>query len=118
MKIEWPIRLGAQQDNHFSNELIHIDRLPPHGAFLEQHADAADDVGRAGDVGDHSRCRLARLDHLRVLAAKPSQAGLRIGDGRGNRLLDLVRQRRGQLSHCGHTVDVRLSAIIFDSFRQ
>src|SRR5207247_993740 len=47
-----PARLTAEQDNHFSNELIYIDQLVLQSALLEQQADAANDVGCAHYVFD------------------------------------------------------------------
>jgi len=85
-------RLAAHQDNHFSNELIYINQLPSQSALLEQQADAANDVRRTGYVFNDSRGRFACLWHIGLIASKPPQASFGVGDRRGNRLLDLVRQ--------------------------
>ena len=53
-----------------------------------------------------SRRSFARLFHIGLIARKPSQAGIGVGDGGGNRLIHFVRQRGGQLSHGGHPADV------------
>src|SRR6266403_1331470 len=42
-----PGGLVAQQDNHFTNDFIHINQLPLQSALLEQQADSANDLGRA-----------------------------------------------------------------------
>src|SRR5467141_4618706 len=39
--------LAAQQDNHFSNEFIYINRFALRFALLEQRADSANDISRA-----------------------------------------------------------------------
>ena len=50
---------------------------------------------------------MARLLDLRRLAVQPPQAGLTIGDDAGKRLVDLVRDRGGQLAERRHARDVR-----------
>ena len=48
----------------------------------------------------------SRASSYRVSRAKPAQAGIGVGDGRGNRLIHFVGQRGSQLSHGGHPADV------------
>src|SRR5260370_11573260 len=97
------VRLAAQQDNHFSNELIYINQLPLQISLLELQADAANDVRRTGYVFDDSRCGFACLCHVGLVAIKPSQAGFRGCYCCRNRLLDFVRQRCRPLAHRGHS---------------
>jgi hypothetical protein len=99
--------LAAQQHNHFSNEFININQLRLQPAFLEQQADSANDVSRAGYVFNNSRGGFACLCHIGIVPTKPSQAGLSVCNCCGNRLPNLVRQRRSQLAHGGHPVYVR-----------
>src|SRR5260370_2966135 len=40
------VRLAAQQDHHFSNELTYIKQLPLQRALLEQQVDSANDISR------------------------------------------------------------------------
>ena len=47
----------------------------------------------------------ARLFQIGLIARKPAQAGIGVGDSGGNRLIHFVRQGGGQLSHGGHPVD-------------
>src|SRR5467141_4831589 len=63
------VRLAAQQDNHFSNELIYINQLPLQSSLLELQADAANDVRRTGYVFDDSRCGFACLCHIGLIAS-------------------------------------------------
>jgi len=48
------VRCAAQQDNHFSNQLINIDQVPLQSTILEQQADSADDGSSARYVLNHS----------------------------------------------------------------
>ena len=73
--------------------------------FLKSRADPVDDFRRTGCVFDDSRRGLACLFHIGVIARKPAQAGIGVGDGGGNRLIHFVRERSGQLSHGGHPAD-------------
>ena len=74
--------------------------------LLEEQADPADDFRRTRCVFHDSRRSLARLFHIRMIARKPAQAGIGIGDSGGNRLIHFVRQRGGQFSHGGYAVDL------------
>src|SRR5258708_9576584 len=115
------VRLAAQQDNHFSNEFIYINQLPLRRVLLEQRADSANDVRRARYIVNESRWGCACPCHVRFIATKPSQAGFGVRCCCRNRLLDLVRQRSGQLSHGSHPADVceirlRLTQSFFGTF--
>ena len=103
-----PARLTAEQDNHFSNEFIYIDQLVAADApFLNSKLIllmmSAARVTSLTILDAASRC----LCHVGLIATKPSQAGLGVCYCCGNRLLDLVRKRSGQLSHRGHPIDMR-----------
>jgi len=54
MEIEVAAGLAAQQDNHFSNEFIYINRFALRFALLEQRADSANDISRARYVFNES----------------------------------------------------------------
>ncbi len=58
-------------------------------------------------IFDNSPRSLARLFQIRLIARKPSQAGIGVCHCRGNRLIHFVRQGGSQLSHGGHSADVR-----------
>ena len=76
-------------------------------ALLEEQADPADDFRRARSVFHDSHSSRARLFQIGMIARKPTQAGIGVGDGGGDRLIHFVRQGSGQLSHGGHPVHVR-----------
>ena len=77
------------------------------GAFLDEGTDPADDVAGAIDVLDDPTERLPDLLDIRLLQAEPAQAGLGIGDRRGDRLADLMGDRGGELPHRRDAVRVR-----------
>ena len=72
--------------------------------LLEEQAGSADDFPSTGCIFDDSRCSMAGLFHIGMIARKPAQASVGVGDGRGNRLIHFVRQGGSQLSHGGHPV--------------
>src|ERR1700686_3604306 len=75
--------------------------------FLEGHADPTDNFPSPGCVFSHSRRSLTRLSYIGMIARKPSQTGVGIGDRGGNRLVPLVREGGSQLPHRGHSIYVR-----------
>jgi hypothetical protein len=58
-------------------------------------------------VFDNSHGRRARLFDVWGVARQPAQAGIGVAAGCGHRLIHLVRQGGGQLSHRGYAVHVR-----------
>ena len=92
------VRLAAQQNDHLPNDFVYIDQFFLRSTLLEEQAHPADDIGCARRIFDDSRGRVARLCQIGLLAAKPSQASLGVGDRRCDRLLDFVRQGGSQLS--------------------
>jgi len=100
-------RLAAQQDDHLADHLVDVDQLPSHCSLLEEQASAADDFRRARAVFHDPRRGLAGFFDVRFVACQPAQAGARVGDGRADRLIHFVRERRRQLAHRGHAIDVR-----------
>src|ERR1700674_3905654 len=101
-----PRYLVAQEDDHLPNEFVYVNQLPLRNALLEYQADSGDDFRRTGCVFDDSRRSLTRFFQIGLIAREPAQAGISVGDGSSNRLIDLVRQGCSQLSHGGHSVDV------------
>ena len=100
------VRVAAQQYDHLSNHFVYIHQFSLRRALLEEEADSAEDVGCSRRIFDDSRDCFARLCQIGLIAAKPPQASVGIGDRRRNRLLDFVRQGGSQLSHSGYTADV------------
>ena len=69
--------------------------------LVEQRADPGDDVAGAMPVGDDAGGRLARVVEHRRLARQRAQAGAAVSGDRRERLVDLVRDRGGELRHRG-----------------
>ena len=78
----------------------------PRRLSFHQRADPPDDGARPLAVVDDPPERLARPCRLRRRRRKPALGGGRIGDHRAQRLVDLVRDRGGELPHRGHPRDV------------
>ncbi len=100
-------RLAAQQHDHLSNHFIYAHQLSLCSALLEEEASSADDLCRARCIFDDSSRSLACLCNIGLIARKPPQTRIGIGDRRGNRLIHFVRQRGGQFSQRGHSGDPR-----------
>src|SRR5207245_6743409 len=99
-----PRCLAAQEDDHLSNDFVYINQLPLRSTLLEEQAGSADDFPSTGCIFDDSRCSMAGLFHIGMIARKPAQASVGVGDGRGNRLIHFMCERSRQLSHGGHPV--------------
>ena len=99
--------LAAQEDDHLSNEFVHIDQFPFRSTLLEEQADPADDFRGTSCVLNDSRGSPARLFQVGLITHKPAQAGIGVGDGGRYRLIHLVRQRGSQFAHGGHPADMR-----------
>ena len=97
----------AKHNDHFSNDFVQIDRLALPRSTTVERAISVDDTGRTLRVIDDAQQGLAGLFKLGRLALHPPQAGLRTDRDRGDRLLDLVGQRRRKFSHHAHSVDPR-----------
>ena len=74
-------------------------------AVLQERADPADHFGGAVSFLDHAFERVLRLGHLGRGPVEPAQRGVAVGDHRGERLVDLVRDRGGKLAHGGQPRD-------------
>ena len=71
----------------------------PRRFLAEQGADSGDDVAGAVTVGDDAAGRLARVVEQRRIALQRAQAGAAVRRDRGQRLVDLVRDRGGEFGH-------------------
>ena len=67
--------------------------------LVEQGADPRDHVAGPVAVGDDAARRLARIVEQRRIALQRAQAGAAIRRDRGQRLVDLVRDRGGEFGH-------------------
>src|SRR5277367_2947594 len=97
----------AKHNDHLSNDFVQIDRLPLWRSSTVERAISVDDTGRTVRLIDDFRQGLAGPFKLGRLASDPLPAGLGMYHDRGDRLLDLVSQRRSQFSHHAHSVDPR-----------
>jgi hypothetical protein len=66
---------------------------------------SGDDPGSALSVSHNINGWRAYLAEIRLLAIKPSQAGICVGDSSRNRLIYFMSQGSGQLSHGGRPVN-------------
>jgi len=81
--------------------------LFPRRPFLDEAADAVDDVARAMALLNDRHERLAHLLPIRRLKIQKAQSGLGVGHHRGDGLLHFMADRCGQLSHGCHAVGMR-----------
>src|SRR6266481_1750903 len=103
----------AKHNDHPSNDFVQIDRLLLWRSSTVERAISVDDTGRTFRGINDSRQGMAGLFKLGRLASHPLQAGLSIERDRGDRLLDLVSQRRSKFSHHDHSVDPRQLSLEF-----
>src|SRR5207247_2298037 len=97
--------LAPEKNSHLLNNLVYIHELPLRTILLEELAGPADDFRRALSVFHDSHGGRARLFEVWSVGREPAQAGISVGASCGDWLIHFVRQRSGQLSHGGHTVD-------------
>jgi hypothetical protein len=89
--------LAAQKDSQLTNGFVYIDQFPARRTFLEKQANPSDDFGCPCYVFHNPQHSLACLFQIGVIALEPPQAGFAIDERGGNRLIDLVGKRSGQL---------------------
>ena len=58
-------------------------------------------------VADDPAQRVPRLGQIRRFVAEPAQTGIGVGHDRGERLIDLVGNGRGDFSHHGRALHAR-----------
>jgi hypothetical protein len=92
-------QLSAHQRDDVLDDRGEIQRCELDWTLPHQSSNPLDDVVRSlpivGDVLEH----FAKLIRVERAGGDPTQARLRIGDDRGQRLIDFVNDRGGQLSH-------------------
>ncbi len=69
--------------------------------LFEECADAPDDLGGAVAVADDAFGGEVGLEQIRRLGEEPAAAGMGVGDDRGQRLVDLMRDGGGELADGG-----------------
>ena len=93
--VTWRISNSARkQIERLANQFVDIERLRLHVAALVQRAEAADDLGGAVVVGHDIVADLAQLGEIDVLASEHFLRCLGVAENRGERLIQLVRDRR------------------------
>ena len=87
------------------DELVHAHRAPVFFAFAHQLMDSVNDSARAPRVRKHVLQQF--LEHFQIerTARQESLSRGGIAGNRGQRLIQLVRQRRRQLTHQGHAAE-------------
>ena len=105
--------IAAGEFQHLDHDFIDIERLLLDLAFLQEQPQPPDDFARAlvlgHDVGEN-------LPHLRKIGRVLREimlGRLRIAEDGGERLVQLVRQRAGQLAEHGHAREMREFAAPF-----
>src|SRR4029077_6037034 len=81
-----------------AHQLVHVDRLALRLAPLEQLPQPLDDPGRALVVRDDVAENLANVLRVGPVPREKALRCLRVGEDRAQRLIQLVRQRPGQLA--------------------
>jgi hypothetical protein len=100
------LKITVQERQNVLDQRIRVERNSFAIAFLEHRADCVHDVVSSRAVG-YTVQRQAFFFEFGRLLSKPSLGGLRIGHYGCNRLLNFVRNRRGEMSYCRHAVRMR-----------
>src|SRR6185437_13848221 len=100
-----PLHLGLGQSEGFADRLIDVQEIAARRHFLYEPANAADNLAGASAVADDAAERLSDFVEIPLRRAKPTQARIGIGDYRGNRLVDFVRDRSRHLSQQHYPIE-------------
>ena len=95
-------RFVAHQAAHFPDDIVEVQLRPGQIGPPEQGADAAHHLGRGVGVANGSLGRETRSFDTGRIGGQPALAGVPIGDQRGQRLAQLMRDRSSQLGDGGH----------------
>ena len=99
--------LALQKNCYLSNNFVYIHRLSDGRTLHEEQSDATNDVCRTGSIFRAPDRSIARLLDVGGVASEPTHTSIGVRDGCCNRLINLVRQGRGQFTHHRHAADVR-----------
>ena len=89
------------------HQRVHVDHLGP-GVGPRQHlAHALDDVAGATVVVDDVGDNRAQFGQRRLLVLEKARGRLCVAQDSGERLVQLVGERRGELAHADHASDMR-----------
>ena len=100
-----PLHLGLGQSEDFADRLIDVQQVSARRDFLYERTNAADNLAGASAVPDDAAERLSDFVEIRLSRAKPTQARIGVGDYRGNRLVDFVRDRGRHLSQQHYPIE-------------
>jgi hypothetical protein len=94
-------RLRSEKPDDFDDEAVQVEHDMLDVGTLEQGPNPPHNLDRVFPIADDPLRGFTRSFQIRGLGAKPTQAGVGIGDHRSKRLIDLVRNRGCELSHRG-----------------
>ena len=80
---------------------VHVEQLHARHLALRERADARDDLAGSLAVGRDVIERRPRFRHIGRIGREPARARTRVRHDRAQRLVDLVRDRSGQLAQRG-----------------
>ena len=102
-----PLQVAAQHGRGLGDRLVDVQRPNTRGHPPEECADAADNVAGAPAVPLDQAEVVSSFLHVRWLSRQPAERRTGVGNHAGERLVDLVRDRRGHLAHQQHTIRTR-----------
>jgi hypothetical protein len=99
-------QLAVQQTDGRFDKVIDIDVLRLPLAFPQKTAETVDDLTCPIVFVNNLLESIANFDEVRRILRQEMEGCLRIGQDRGERLVDFVRNRSGKLSEHGHAHQV------------
>ena len=102
-----PPRFGLGKADHVANHLVDVQRLLLGRRSAREGPNPRDHVARPPAVAGDGLQPVAHFVEIRRRPGQEAQAGVRVDDDARERLVDLVRDRRGHLSQGRDACDVR-----------
>ena len=96
----WRRNSAADENDHLPDHVVDIEWDHLGRRLAREGPDALDDIAGAVAVSHNASRGLPRFLEIRPVRFEPEQASVRIGDDCGQRLIDLVRDGCGELTHC------------------
>src|SRR5262249_27336472 len=97
------VQFAPGDGEYFLHDNIDIQLCPLERSFTGERTDALDDLTCPIRIGDYTIERFLRPDQ--ILHFEPASTGIAPRDDSSQRLVDLVRNGRGQLAHCCYPRD-------------
>src|ERR1700738_955810 len=94
-----PLHLAVGERQHLSDGVVDVERRDLRPGFLRERPQPTDHVGRALAVAHYLPERLTRFLEFGRVPLKPAQPGAPLTHDGGERLIDLVCDRGGELAH-------------------